>query len=129
MISPNPNLPNSTEMTSYQSNANMPNPAKETESISSSIRSVPIVIKPLQVYMRRKEPISNQVLAQSSKPVLSNEFVPPISLIHSKNNNDLHLPIAIWKGTRTCTQYPTSLFVIFNKFSKPIRVFLPNYIP
>lgn len=62
--------------------------------------------------------------AQSSKPVSGNESVSRISLIHfekslvhSKNSNDLDLPIAIRKGTRTYTQHLMSYFVPFNKFS------------
>lgn len=61
--------------------------------------------------------------AQSSKS-MCNEFVFPISLIHPKNNNDLDLPIAIRKGTRTCTQHPMSHFMTFNKFSMVHKSFL-----
>ena len=63
-----------------------------------------IAKNPLQVYLRRRATTIKLVHTQESKPRPSNSS---ISLSASNVDNDLNLPIAIWKDIRQCTQHPS----------------------
>ena len=59
------------------------------------------------------DPLSPTSVATSSSPVI----VPPAP------PNDLHLPIALRKGTRACTQHPISHFVSYDRLSPSFCAF------
>ena len=93
------------------------------------------------VYSRREKAIPESVHVQESNPPSPHE-VTPSNPINSNNSNEfvsenpeaqvdqnLDLPIALRKGTRTCTQqplYPLSNFLSFEKFSPTHKTFLTN---
>jgi len=57
---------------------------------------------------------------QESGPATGNEANTPNVSLDSSNVNDLDLPIAVRKGTRTCTKYhlyPLSHFVSYERLS------------
>ena len=91
------------------------------------------------IYSRREKAIPDSIHGQESDPPSlhevtssnpinnSNEFVAEISEVQM--NQNLHLPIALRKGTRTCTQqslYSLSSFLFFKKFSPTHKTFLTN---
>lgn len=59
----------------------------------------------------------------------SNDYVVEISEVHEDQNLDLDLPIALRKGTKTCTQQPIYLLSNFISFKKALpthKTFLTN---
>nr|KYP41064.1 Retrovirus-related Pol polyprotein from transposon TNT 1-94 [Cajanus cajan] len=93
------------------------------------------------VYSRREKAILESGNVQESNPPSLHE-VTPSNPINSNDSNEfvsenleaqvdqtLDLPIALRKGTRTCTQqplYPLSNFLSFEKFSPTHKTFLTN---
>ena len=98
------------------------------------------ITQPLQVYSRKKIPVSQSVQVQS--PIHVVVEVPEIVPIPTKNvtpstkpnkpidecekPSDMDLPIALRKGTRACTKHPISLFLTYQKLSHTHRAFLSN---
>lgn len=97
--------------------------------------------QPLIVYSRRKPPISQPVQVQSpthvTVPSRTHVTVPtlqkdttiakPIDLMDKLNEpDDIDLPIALRKGTRTCTKHPLCLSITYQKLSPTHKVFLSN---
>ena len=75
---------------------------------SPPVSSVQPVSSPLDT-----DPLSLTSTATSPSPVV----IPPAP------PNDLHLPIALRKGTRACTQHPISHFVSYDRLSPSFRAF------
>ena len=97
-----------------------------------SRKQVPSSTRPTLVYSRKKATIIELVQVQelelttsckvndSSSPKISNDSV---------DINDLNLPIAVTKGTRTCTQhplYPLSHFMSYENCHHLIKIFSPT---
>ena len=95
-------------------------------------KQVPSSTRPTLVYSRKKATIIELVQVQelelttsckvndSSSPKISNDSV---------DINDLNLPIAVTKGTRTCTQhplYPLSHFMSYENCHHLIKIFSPT---
>ena len=59
------------------------------------------------------DPLSPNSTATSTSPVVVPQAPP----------NDLHLPIALRKGTRACTHHPISHFVSYDRIYPSFRVF------
>lgn len=91
---------------------------------------------PLQVYSRRK-----RLTDQTTQPQLSphvpapNTYPEPVEPSETPNQtdhedhnqpNDLDLPIALRKGTRTCTQHPLCLSLTYQNLSPSHKAFLSN---
>jgi len=92
---------------------------------------------PLQVYSRRKRltdqttrlQSSPQVTAPDTHPELVEPSETPNQTDHEEEFNQpnvLDLPIAIRKGTRTCTQHPLSLSMTYQNLSPSHKAFLCN---
>ena len=69
-------------------------------------------------------------VTNSNFPILNdNLLASPNEMEISEHNDDLYLPIAFRKGTRTCTKkplYPISNYISFHKFSPTHKTFLAN---
>jgi len=92
------------------------------------------------VYSRREKAIPKSIHVQESNPLLqevitsnpinsnnSNEFV--LNNSEAQVDQNLDLPIALRKGTRTCTKqplYPLSNFLSFENFPPTHKTFLTN---
>ncbi|KAH0686950.1 hypothetical protein KY284_017503 [Solanum tuberosum] len=92
---------------------------------------------PLQVYSRRKRLTDQTTRLQSSPQVTAPDTHPePVEPSETPNQTDheeefnqpnvLDLPIAIRKGTRTCTQHPLSLSMTYQNLSSSHKAFLCN---
>ena len=93
------------------------------------------VIQPLQLYSRKKIPVSQSIQVQS--PIRVVVQVPEIVPIPTKNvtpstepnksideceePSDMDLPIALWKGTRACTKHLVTLLLTYPKLSQTIE--------
>ena len=91
-----------------------------------------LVLQGVVVYSKKKATITEPMQVQELKPTTSYEVNDPSFPKISPNfvdPSDLNLPIAIRKGTRTCTQhplYPLSLFVSYERLLSSHRNFLTN---
>ena len=68
------------------------------------------------------QPIS---FAPDTDPLSPNSTAnsPSLVIIPQAHPNDLHLPVALRKGTRTCTHHPISYFVSYDRLSPSFRAF------
>ncbi|XP_021887942.1 pentatricopeptide repeat-containing protein At1g05600-like [Carica papaya] len=101
----------------------------ETSIKESEPEPIPTTInKELRVYIRRnKTPVDKDfeptthchesISVPSSKDISSNEFSGTISDTVTITNHDIELPIALRKGTRSCTRHPRQDYVSFNNLS------------
>ena len=88
------------------------------------------------VYSRKKEKTREGIEEQTqTKQVQEYELSPqsietPPGNTNSKSHelldNDLDLPIALWKGVRSCTNHPIYNFVSYKGLSPGFRVFVTN---
>lgn len=94
-------------------------------------------MRPLQVYSRRKAIITEPVHIQESEPTTGNEVntslqsspTVPIASHELVGTSEPDLPIAVRKGTRTCTKhplYPLSSFVSYERLSSSHKSFLTH---
>ncbi|KAI3450101.1 hypothetical protein Pfo_006766, partial [Paulownia fortunei] len=120
------------------------NPQQKLQQLQQSIIHEPMLsqekrmgtdlTKPIQqelrVYTRRNQPQGNKYSAESQHCHEPNPVVYE-SINNSGNSNsssshdhdNLELPIALRKGTRTCTLHPISNFVTYKKLSPSFRAF------
>ncbi|KAL5823155.1 hypothetical protein ACOSQ4_021055 [Xanthoceras sorbifolium] len=87
------------------------------------------ITHPLQVYSRKKGPVSQPVHAQSSDPnPMTDEVRTSLNSRDpdTQKEDDLDIPIALRKGTRTCTQHPLNLFLSYKNLSHNHRAFLTS---
>ncbi|KAH7569702.1 hypothetical protein JRO89_XS06G0248200 [Xanthoceras sorbifolium] len=87
------------------------------------------ITHPFQVYSRKKGPVSQPVHAQSSDPnPMTDEVRTSLNSRDpdTQKEDDLDIPIALRKGTRTCTQHPLNLFLSYKNLSHNHRAFLTS---
>ena len=58
--------------------------------------------------------------------VTNPESEPSVAIAPRNINSDLHLPVAIRKGTRACTKYPIAKYISYNQLSETHRAFTTN---
>ncbi|XP_040948287.1 uncharacterized protein [Gossypium hirsutum] len=75
----------------------------------------------IQVYSRRNRSLETDTAVPITSPTddCSETEVPPPS-------PSIYLPIAVRKGTRSCTQHPISRFVSYGNLSKSYKAFVTN---
>ncbi|XP_062114469.1 uncharacterized protein LOC133825558 [Humulus lupulus] len=91
------------------------------------------VQKEIRVYSRRErnKQVMNPQHSQMPNPVMEPLPSKDPGILPSNKELDLDIPIALKKGTRSCTQYPISKFISYSKLSSPFKAFtsnLPNVV-
>ena len=85
--------------------------------------------RPLQAYSRKRAPIPQPVQVQSSNSASGSVEVitqPNDNITETLEQNDYDVPIAIRKGTRTCTKHPLHLFMSYQNLSHNHKAFLTS---
>ena len=106
--------------TTQEENSTVPqgeitNQPLQEESIPTSIRQTIDSSKTLKTYHRREPTTNKQVKTIDILPIQSSSPDPDSTTFGKASSSDL--PIALRKGTRTCTQHPISQFVSYDSLS------------
>ena len=115
--------------TTQEGNSTVPqgeitNQPLQGESIPTSIRQTIDSSKTLKTYHRREPTTNKQVKTTDILPVQSSSPDPDSTTFGKASSSDL--PIALRKGTRTCTQHPISQFVSYDSLSSTFRTFVSS---
>lgn len=86
--------------------------------LSDSITPLQVADPPLQVYKHSK---NRSVVPWASVPSPTPSST---GVLPNPSNDSMDLPIALRKGTRTCTQHPISNSVSFDRLSSNFRCFV-----
>ncbi|KAG8487880.1 hypothetical protein CXB51_018329 [Gossypium anomalum] len=94
----------------------------ETEpNTPKSPRGIQDTTRPLLVYSRKKAPVQVQ---SSSSPIRPEVIAEPTLNYNTANLDDF--PVAIRKGTRTCTKHPLYLFMSYKNLTHNHKTFLTS---
>ena len=87
-----------------------------------SVSPPPLFLSSPSPHVSSVQPVSS---AQDTNPLspTSTATSPSPVVVPAAPPNDLHLPIALRKGTRACTQHPISHFVYYDRLSPSFRAF------
>ena len=121
-----PQNQDSLSLTQPISNIPPPNPPQPNSQSHPSTSSLPIShefhsIQPFPITYARRKVQQEEEITETAKPQQSDPILGPENTV-----SELDIPVALRKGTRSCTKHPISNFLCYDHLSNPLKALVTH---